>query len=338
MTLVDYVLTLGALFLGWSLGRNNFSNLFGLAVGTRMVGMKKAAFLAGAFVFLGFFLWGNATMHHVNELARVSSSLDAFVVCVSAGVVIFLLSKVGIPASITQTGTGAMLAWNVFQHIQLNEAMIEKTFLSWVITPFLSGFMAFLLYRFFKFLLVRFPLPILERDILLRIGLILVGAFCSVALGANNIASIAGPYVSAHPDHAVLIGFLTCCSVALGFFMADKGVIKTVSKGMFPLSPMEAFIVVFSSAAALFCFSNQGLKDFLIMCHLPSFPLVPVPLAVAVIGSIVAIALSKGIDGLKFRVALGVVGSWFLAPTFAGLISFGLLFFVRVVGDILLCA
>ena len=41
------------LFLGWSLGANDAANLFGTAVGTKMVRFATAALVASVFVVLG---------------------------------------------------------------------------------------------------------------------------------------------------------------------------------------------------------------------------------------------------------------------------------------------
>lgn len=317
---------LGAIFLGWSLGRNNLSNLFGPAVGTEMIPFKLAVCLASCFVFLGAFLSGYATTAHVNSLAPVASYAQAFAICISAGVVIYLLGFIGVPASITQTSTGALIAWNIFFHVPLNNHLIIKTFLSWVYTPFLSGFVAFLLFYLLRFLLKKYKMHLLTRDYVIRMSLIAVGIFSAFVLGANNVASIAGPYISVDKSQTALVFCLTCFAICIGFFSADRRVIQTVSKKMYPLSPLEALVVMFSSAGTLFCFSSTTLKAFLESLSLPSFPLVPVPLAVAVIGSILAVAVCKGIDGLKFKTAGRVVLSWFLAPCSAGIICYMILY------------
>jgi PiT family inorganic phosphate transporter len=41
------------LFLGWSLGANDASNVFGSAVGSKMVSFRRAAVIASLFVILG---------------------------------------------------------------------------------------------------------------------------------------------------------------------------------------------------------------------------------------------------------------------------------------------
>jgi PiT family inorganic phosphate transporter len=51
---------LGGLFLGWGLGANDSANVFGMAVGSKMVSWKKAAILTSVFVLIGAVLQGRA--------------------------------------------------------------------------------------------------------------------------------------------------------------------------------------------------------------------------------------------------------------------------------------
>ena len=53
MELTVLIFLLGGLFLGWSLGANDAANVFGTAVGTRMVQFKTAAIICSLFVILG---------------------------------------------------------------------------------------------------------------------------------------------------------------------------------------------------------------------------------------------------------------------------------------------
>ena len=85
----------------------------------------------------------------------------------------------------------------------------------------------------------------------------------------------------------------------------------------------------------LFCFSSVTLKMILSGLSLPSFPLLPVPLSEAVIGSIVAIALAKGIDGLKLKVVGQVVVSWVAAPLTAGFFCYMFLYLSKLIESVL---
>lgn len=51
---------IGGLFLGWGLGANDSANVFGMAVGSKMVSWKKAAVLTSVFVLIGAVLQGRA--------------------------------------------------------------------------------------------------------------------------------------------------------------------------------------------------------------------------------------------------------------------------------------
>ena len=56
------------LFLGWSLGANDAANVFGTAVGTRMVRFGTAAAICSVFVILGAVLGGSGAAHTLGKL------------------------------------------------------------------------------------------------------------------------------------------------------------------------------------------------------------------------------------------------------------------------------
>lgn len=319
-------------FLAWTLGRNNLSNLFGPAVGTRMLPFWFGVLIAGLFVLLGALISGSATTQNVSALGHVTVLTEALALSISAGITMFLLSKLGVPASLTQTTTGAYIGWNIFHQTVLPIELVSKTILAWIYTPIIASLVACCLFYVLRQLLLRFPVHLLWRDHIIRIGLLCVGAFSAYSFGANNIGSLVGPYMNLGLFSKSLLFFGACLGIGFGFIFADKRVIKTVSTGMFPLSPAEAFMAVFASALTLFLFSSIQLKLFLTALHLPSFPLVPVPLSCAVIGAIIGIAVSKGINGLKFKIVGKVIFSWLTAPLGAGLLSFGILYLFRLGG------
>ncbi len=320
------ILTLTAiLFLAWTLGRNNLSNLFGPAIGTRMLSFRIGVSVAAVFVMLGALISGVATTQNVSGLGHIATLTDALVLSISAGTLMLSLSGLGVPASLTQTTTGAYIGWNLFYQQSIPVDLVTKTVLAWIYTPIIAGFLAFCLFGILRYLLNRHPLRLLWRDHIVRGGLICVGAFSAYSFGANNIGSLIGPYMTVGLFSQKLLFCGACAGIGLGFIFADKRVIKTVSSGMFPLSPLEALIAVFASAQTLFLFSSIELKNILTSFSLPSFPLVPVPLSCAAIGAIIGVAVAKGIDGLKFKIVGKIIFSWVSAPLGAGVVCYGLL-------------
>ena len=53
MDLSYFIFLSSGLFLGWSLGANDAANVFGTAVGTKMIRFKTAATIASTFIILG---------------------------------------------------------------------------------------------------------------------------------------------------------------------------------------------------------------------------------------------------------------------------------------------
>ena len=53
MELAVLLFLTSGLFLGWSLGANDAANVFGTAVGTRMIRFSTAAIICSVFVILG---------------------------------------------------------------------------------------------------------------------------------------------------------------------------------------------------------------------------------------------------------------------------------------------
>ncbi len=80
MDLISSLIFLSSgLFLGWSLGANDASNVFGSAVGSRMVRFSTAAFICSLFVIIGAVTAGAGASHGLGELgAGVTSELPQF--------------------------------------------------------------------------------------------------------------------------------------------------------------------------------------------------------------------------------------------------------------------
>ena len=73
------------LFLGWTLGANDAANIFGSAVGSRMVSFTRAAVIASVFVILGAVIQGAGASDTLGRLGSVNAIGGAFTVALAAG-------------------------------------------------------------------------------------------------------------------------------------------------------------------------------------------------------------------------------------------------------------
>ena len=334
------------LFLGWSLGANDAANIFGTAVGTRMVRFKTAAILCGIGVILGAAIAGSGTTDTITKLGSVQMPAAAFTICLAAGLTVFWLTKIALPVSTSQAIIGAIVGFNLFAHAATDFSILLRIVVTWVAGPILAGAVAYILYRFTSLCRPRIRLHMLKEDALVRSGLLIVGLFGAFSLGSNNIANVTGVFMNSTPLHDMeLFPWLTIprerllfliggLSIAVGVVTYSKRVMNTLGRDLFRLSPITAVIVVFAHSIVLFLFSSVAFKSFLTDHGLPSLPLVPLSSSQAVVGAILGIGLAKNLWGIRIRIIGEIAAGWVATPLVAGILCFFLLFFIRNVFEL----
>ncbi|MEP5340762.1 MAG: inorganic phosphate transporter [Algibacter sp.] len=339
-----FFLTSG-LFLGWTLGSNDASNVFGSAVGSKMIRFKQAAIIASIFVILGAVLQGTGGSHTLGKLGSVDALGGAFTVALAAGLSVFWMTKLKLPVSTSQAIVGAIIGWNLFTGNPTDYSSLTKIVTTWVTGPILGGIFAVLIYLLLKFILKRSKIHLIKLDGYLKYGLLIVGAFGSYSLGANNIANVVGVFVPSAPNIAVDFGLFTLggtqllfliggVSIAVGILTYSKKVMMTVGDSLMKLNAETALVVVLAHSLVLFVFSSQTLSDFFVSIGLPAIPLVPVSSSQAIVGSIIGIGLLKGGRNIQLNVIGKITLGWVVTPIIAGLIAFFALFIVSNVFNI----
>ena len=338
--MIWFFLTSG-LFLGWSLGAKDAANVFGTAVGSRMVRFKVAAAIASLFVILGAVVEGAGVTETLGHLGAVNAIAGSFTVALAAGLTIAWMTRARIPVATSQAIVGAIVGWNLFTGSPTDLGVLSKIVATWFISPLLAAIFAILIYLLFKFVLGRARIHMLRLDAYTRAGLIVVGALGSYTLGANNIANVMGVFVPASPFHDIhlfdlftlhgtqQLFLLGALAIAVGIFTYSRRMMLSVSNDIFTLTPILALIVVLAHTIVLFLFASTGLKSLLISLGLPSIPLVPVSSSQAIVGAIFGIGIIKGAKGVNFKLLGKIASGWVMTPIFAALLTFVSLFFVQ---------
>jgi len=327
-------------FLGWSLGANDASNVFGTAVGSRMIRFRTAAIYCSIFVILGAVISGAGASHTLGKLGAVNAIAGAFIVAFSAALSVYLMTVARFPVSTSQAIVGAIIGWNFFSGSVTDMGALTKIVSTWVLCPLLSAGIAILLYLATSFSITRFRVHMFKLDIITRYSLLLAGIFGSYALGANNIANVMGVFVPVAPfDTLYFFGmslspaqqlfFIGGVAIAVGVFTYSKRVMLTVGSGIFALTPVSAAVVVWSHSAVLFLFSSQSLETWLQAHNLPTIPLVPVSSSQAIVGAVIGVGLLKGGRGIKWKTVAGITSGWVTTPVIAALVCFVSLFFLQ---------
>jgi PiT family inorganic phosphate transporter len=299
---------IAGIFLGWSLGANDASNVFGTAVASRMVRFTTAAALCSVFVVLGAMLQGQEGIETYRRLSPLSYNL-AFVVVLAAAVAVFLMSTLKLPVSTSQAVVGALVLVGLLRH-NLDTSSLLKVVICWLATPFGAALVTVVLYFVVGKLLLNLLHPSLFMyDKGLRWLLILSGSYGAYALGANNVANATGPFVGPgmlSPSMGCLIGAL---AIALGVLSYSRNVMLTVGKDLVRLDAFTAFIAILGEAVTVHIFAEIG---------------VPVSTSQAIVGAVVGIGLIKGTRAINRRILGRVLFGWMGTPAISASLAFAL--------------
>jgi PiT family inorganic phosphate transporter len=304
---------LGGVFLGWSLGANDASNVFGSAVASRMLKFWTAAILASVFVLIGALLQGQAGIETLKGLTQFTLE-QAVVSSVAAATTVTIMTILGLPVSTSQAVVGAILGIGILNQ-QINLEGLGKVVSCWIGTPVGALVIAVIVYKVLAAFYNKLKINLVQSDILIRLSMIVAGSYGAYALGGNNVANVTAVFVGAgHLSvfSAALIGGL---SIGLGILTLSKRVMETVGKKLVKLDPFSALVVLLAQS---------------ITVHIYTFIGVPVSTSQAVIGAVLGVGIVKGISTVSGRTLVNIIIAWILTPAIAGFFATALDFTIHL--------
>lgn len=337
--MILFFLTSG-LFLGWSLGANDASNIFGSAVGSRMITFRRAAIIASIAVIFGAVIQGAGTSDTLGKLGSVNAIGGSFTLALAAAITVYGMTKFSLPVSTTQAIVGAIIGWNIFTGNPTDSGTLSKIVATWISGPVLGALFAILLYILITKFKKSAKIHLITFESYLKAGLIIVGAFGAYSLGANNIANVMGVFLPAFNLQELNLGLFSLSSnqqlfllggiaISVGIITYSKRVMDTIGGNIVELTSEAALVVVLAQSLVLFIFSSTALANLMIRIGLPPIPLVPVSSSQVIVGCVIGIGLYRGARNINFRL-LGEIGiGWIATPVVSGVITFFSLFFMK---------
>lgn len=288
---------LGGVFLGWSLGSNDASNVFGTAVSSRMLKFWVAAVLASIFVVTGAIVSGQAGIETLKGLTSIRLD-QAVISSVAAAVTVTIMTLLGLPVSTSQAVVGAIMGIGILNN-QINLGGLGKIVACWVGTPVGAVIVSIPLYYMVAAIYNKLNLNLFRSDSLLRFGLIAAGSYGAYALGANNVANVTAVFVGAGLITIFFATLIGGASIALGILTFSKPVMETVGKKLVNLDPFSAFVVILAEAITVHIYTIIG---------------VPVSTSQAVVGAVIGIGIVKGVNTVSKKMLKNILMAWFLTP------------------------
>ena len=155
-------------FMAWGVGANDVANAMGTSVGSKALTIKQAILIAMVFEFCGAYLAGGQVTETIkNGIVNTDiMSVDLMVLgmlsaLLSAGTWLLVASFKGWPVSSTHTIIGAVVGFAAVgvSVDSVHWGAIVPIAASWVVTPFMSGTLAFLLFMSVQKLIINTDNP-----------------------------------------------------------------------------------------------------------------------------------------------------------------------------------
>ena len=145
------------LFMAWGIGANDVANAMATSVGSKALTIKQAILVAAVFEFAGAFLAGGQVTSTIRkgiiDASKVESNPELLIfgmlsALLAAGVWLLIASRKGWPVSTTHSIVGAIVGFSAVG-IGVESVYWSKVATiaaSWVVSPMLSGFLAFFIF------------------------------------------------------------------------------------------------------------------------------------------------------------------------------------------------
>jgi len=179
---------IAGLYMAWTIGANDVANAMGTSVGSKALTLGTAIIVAAVFEFCGAFLAGGHVAGTIRgEVVRLGAFADEshtvgvgmLSALVAAAIWLHIATWRGWPVSTTHAIIGAVAGFGVFVGGlgAVRWDVILRIAASWVVSPFLGGVMAWLLFTIVRKLVFGAERPLQRARIVTPV---IVGAVAAV--------------------------------------------------------------------------------------------------------------------------------------------------------------
>lgn len=328
--IVNLLKTLAGVYLGWNIGANDGANVIGPHVGSGLLSYRFCIAILCLAAFLGAVISGQGMVTNVSKIMpkedvlRTKSSWElvnlAVLVTIAAGLAVNIATYLGIPTSTSQGSIGAFFGLSIAIGIQWNLVweippwfLFGKMVLSWIISPFLAGFLGFVIQRWGSKLFSKMVQNERTFNRVIMVLLVSSGAYGSYMLGATHAGIAVAPFYTAGMFESWLgvsartwaagVGGL---AIAFGGLTYARKVIYSVGTQITTLDPFSAFSTVVAMSISLNFFKQFG---------------VPVSSSQAIVGAVSGVGLTRGARAVSFSKIKEIAIGWVATPVFPAIVS-----------------
>lgn len=261
------------LFMAWGIGANDVANAMATSVGSKALTIKQAILVAAVFEFAGAFLAGGQVTSTIRKGIIDASAVEGnpellifgmLAALLSAAVWLLIASRKGWPVSTTHSIVGAIVGFAVVG-IGVDSVYWSKVSTiaaSWVVSPMLSGFLAFFIFMSVQKLILATKDPLKNARKYVPVYIFAVGfilALVTMLKGLKHIGLDLSYFQSTLI--AIFTGFIT---MSIGIFAIRKIKIDPKLDSDFRFTNVERIfgvLMVFTACGMAFAHGSNDVAN-----------------------------------------------------------------------------
>ncbi|GIZ13121.1 phosphate transporter [Pseudomonas sp. NCCP-436] len=257
--------------MAWGVGANDVSNAMGTSVGSKALTIKQAILVAMVFEFCGAYLAGGQVTETIKNGIVDSTVIppDMFVLgmmsaLLSAGTWLLIASLRGWPVSTTHSIVGAIIGFaSVGVSVEaVNWPGLVPIVSSWVVTPFLSGLLAFGLFKSVQWLIMDTDDPFGNAKRWVPVYMFLTGFMLALMTFTKGLKHVGWHFSTSQSVMlACVVGFIVA---ALGIALLTRIQVDPEANKNFQFASVErvfAVLMIFTACAMAFAHGASDVSN-----------------------------------------------------------------------------
>lgn len=260
-------------FMAWGVGANDVANAMGTSVGSKAVTIKQAFIIAAVFEFTGAYLAGGAVTKTIRKGmidADVLSNSPELVVygmlasLLAAGIWLMVASRSGWPVSTTHSIVGAIVGFTAVgigvDAVQWGK--VGTIVMSWVISPALSGIIAYWLFVSVQRFILDTPNPLENAKRYVPIYIFLVGFIIALVTLFKGLKHV-GLHLETTEAYLIAIG-IGLFVMVIGIFFIRRLRFDPAADADFHFANVEkvfSVLMIFTASAMAFAHGSNDVAN-----------------------------------------------------------------------------
>lgn len=260
-------------FMAWGVGANDVANAMGTSVGSKAVTIKQAFIIAAVFEFAGAYLAGGAVTKTIrkgmidSDVLASSPELVVYGMLASllaAGIWLMVASRSGWPVSTTHSIVGAIVGFAAvgigIDAVQWGK--VGTIVMSWVISPALSGIIAYWLFVSVQRFILDTSNPLENAKRYVPIYIFLVGFIIALVTLFKGLKHV-GLHLSTGQSYLVAVG-IGLMVMVIGIFFIRRLRFDPAADADFHFANVEkvfSVLMIFTASAMAFAHGSNDVAN-----------------------------------------------------------------------------